>query len=195
MTIGHRKSCRVDTNNARSIFSNSGGFSYLLCAGGGDQASEDSKAQKDLCFQPRALTCWQIEAPWGRAPGWGLRGQIEYARNFRALSTLMRHISPLWSYQSIGSIRIKVKDGSFSLKQSKTKENSPTQTSRQVKKAWKPSPAWSRYRRSCLLADLCTGESRAWLAARSRPELESEIQAPHSPWSHHSLQKISLIYY
>lgn len=135
MTIGHKKSCRVDTNNARSIFSNSGGFAYLLCAGGGDQASEDSKAQKDLRFRFRALTCWQIEARWGGVPGRGLRGQIEYARNFRALSTLMRHILPLWSYQSIGSIRIKVKDGSFSLKQSKRKENSPTQTSRQVKKA------------------------------------------------------------
>lgn len=127
MTIGHKKSCGVDTNNARSIFSNSRGFSYLLCAGGRDQTSEDSKAQKDLRFLSRALTCWQTEARWGGVPGRGLRGQIEHARSFRALSTLMRHIPPLWSYQSIGSIRIKVQDGSFPSKQSKTKENPSTQ--------------------------------------------------------------------
>lgn len=44
-------------------------FSSLLCAGGGDQASEDSKAPEDSGFQSRALTCWQVEASWDRVVG------------------------------------------------------------------------------------------------------------------------------
>lgn len=94
-----------------------------------------ARLRKTYAFGPGLSHAGTLRPAGAERQGGGLRGQIEHARNFRALSTLMRHITPLWSYQSIGSIRIKVQDGSFSLKQRKTKKPSPTQT-------WKPSPVW-----------------------------------------------------
>lgn len=86
-----------------------------------------ARLRKTYAFRPGLSHAGRLRPAGAERQGGGLRGQIEHTRSFRALSTLMTHIPPLWSYQSIGSIRIKVQDGSFSSKQSKTKENPSTQ--------------------------------------------------------------------